>query len=242
MQTAQKIQTLNIDPALNLFLEEWDRQYDFKASRIPLFDTVQTAQWTLEQQRHFVRILYHQRAHFDDVLWYMANFAPDAESKEMILENMRDEFGRNGRSHEKLYLDFAKSLGVNLVYELIEEKFYLPFLRDYNSGHLRWLREHEWDCRLAAFAALERLDNIDYTNLKKIVESFGSQKIDMVFFNVHIYVQHYESVENCRFKELWDVQPELVKNAFNFIGEYQLKIWEQISNTVFNYTEEKSAA
>lgn len=231
----EKMQIVKVSETFNQFLEIWDKEYVSQTKKIALFDKNTTTKWSTHQREYFVKLLYHQRAHFGDVLWYMGNFAPDAMTKEMILDNMRDEFGKNGRSHEKLYLDFAKDMGVDLTYELLEEKFYLPFLREYNRGHLQWLREHSWPDRLAAFAALERLDNLDYTNLKNVVESFNLEKVDLLFFKVHIYVKHFEGAESCQLDNIWNQQPDMVKDVFNFIGKYQINIWKKISDTVCNY-------
>src|SRR5579872_3617609 len=130
---------------LHLFLEDWDKRYFEEIKKIPLFDKNLTRKWNKEQKQLFVKLLYHQRAHFDDILWFMGNFAPDQESKQMIIDNISDEFGMKGVSHEKLYLDFAKSMDVDLTYELLDEKYYYSFLREYNQGHLRWLRDNDWD-------------------------------------------------------------------------------------------------
>ena len=220
--------------SLKSFLASWDQSYQQQAEGIPIFDTMLTSQLNTEQVKHFIRLLYHQRAHFDDVLWYMGNFAPDAESKEMIIENIRDEMGKGGRSHESLYLDFAASMGVDLTDELLEEKYYLPFLKEYNHGHLKWFRDHDWSHRLTAFAAIERLDNLDYTNLKNTAESFGVEESKLLFFKVHMYVKHYESLEDSEFSTLWNDKHELVRDVFNFIGKYQIDIWKRISKAVFN--------
>lgn len=226
-----------IDPDLFKFLSAWDLNYNEKLNKINLFNQELTSQWSSVQKQLFVKLLYHQRAHFDDVLWYMGCFAPDAKTKEVILENIRDEFGGNGPSHEKLYLDFAENIGLDLTYELLEEKSYYPFLREYNLGHLKWLRENDWNHRLAAFAALERLDNLDYVVLRNVAISLGASKTSLVFFNVHICVAHFEEIEQYgAFTELWQKDPDVVRHAFNFIGNYQIGIWEKISYAIFNQT------
>lgn len=217
------------------FLKTWDNNYKLSLDRIPLFDANQTSQWSKAQQQFFIKLLYHQRGHFDDILWFMGNFAPDAESKEVILGNIQEEFGNHAPSHEKLYLDFAKSHGVDLTYELLDEQWYLPFLREYNQGILHWLREHDWDHRILAFAAIERLDNLDYPALKKVAVSFGTSNRDLVFFNAHIHATHYENVAVLDFDHLWCAKSSLVKEVFDFIADYQLVIWEKISNYVFRY-------
>jgi len=221
-----------LDENLQDFLRGWDNQYKMGMAEIDLFKEEKTQQWSEEQKKLFVQLLYHQRAHFDDVLWLMGNFAPNAEAKEVILNNIRDELGMNGLSHEKLYLEFARSLGVDLTYELIEEKYYYSFLREYNHGHLRWLRDHDWDHRLAAFTAIERLDNLDYLGLRDVAVSIGAVGKALTFFNVHIHVKHYEAAEKF-FIILWKSKSDVVKSVFQFIGSYQLEIWRKISDAVF---------
>ena len=220
--------------ALEEFLARWDQNYNEQVKSIDLFKENLTSKWNMNQKQLFIKILYHQRAHFSDVLWFIGNFAPNAASKEMILNNIRDEFGKHAPSHEQLYLDFSKSMGVDLKYELIEENFYYPFLRDYNRGHLRWLRNHDWEHNLAAFAAIERLDNVDYVVLRNVVASWGISARDLIFFNVHIYVTHYDDLANSAFSDLWQKKPQLVKKVFEFIGEYQIGIWKRISDAVFD--------
>lgn len=214
------------------FLAAWDVEYKRQAEKLDLFKAEITGKWNEAQRKKFIQLLYHQRGHFDDILWFMGNFSPDSNTKEMILENIRDEFGRGQRSHEKLYLDFARDMGVDLTDELIDEKFYLPFLKEYNKGQLRWLRDHDWNHRLVAFAAIERLDNVDYTFLKNIVTSFGVEKVDLVFFDAHIDVKHFDNVSNNGLFELWRSQAELVKSVFNFIKDYQLDIWKKILEAI----------
>lgn len=219
------------------FLVKWDENYKIALNAIKMFNSEWVKSWTDEQKKLFIKILYHQRGHFSDVLWYMGNYAPNFEFKEMIIDNIRDEFGKYGLSHEALYINFAKGMGVDLSYELLEEEMYLPFIRQYNQGHLRWLRENDWDHRFAAFAALERLDNLDYSSLRDIAVAMGAQKKDLVFFNVHIYVTHYEDLAKEKFNELWHLNPRLVTETFNFIARYQTKMWGKISDEVFNYQE-----
>ena len=214
------------------FLKDWDIDYKRKTKELSLFNQSIIRKWNDKQKQLFVRLLYHQRGHFGDVLWYMGNFAPNAKAKEIILSNIRDEFGRNAPSHEQLYLDFAKCLGVDLTYELLEETYYLPFLREYNQGHLRWLRDHDWEHRLAAFAAIERLDNLDYTALRDVALCLDVENKGLIFFNVHIYVKHYEEAANLDFLTLWHENNSLVRNVFAFIGDYQIDIWRKLSDNI----------
>ena len=169
----------------------------------------------------------------------MGNFAPNEKAKEAILNNIRDELGGKGHSHEQMYLDFAKRMGLDLSYETIDEKNCPNFIKDYHKGHQTWLRQHDWHHRLTAFAAIERLDNVDYTLLRNIASSFGLAKKELAFFNVHIVVQHFEDAADAGLNEAWYTEPLTIKKVFNFIGEYQLNIWQKISFSIFNYVAEK---
>lgn len=89
------------------------------------------------------------------------------------MKNISEELNSSSKSHEQLYIEFANSVGANLEKELIDEENYLPFLQDFNRGHLKWLHAHDADERFAALSAYERLDNIDYVYLMNMVESLN---------------------------------------------------------------------
>ncbi len=220
--------------SLRLFLEEWDQDYIAKQNDIPLFDPQLTGKWSAEQKKYFAKVFYHARGHFHGFLWYMGNHAPDAESKKMVLHNIAEEFSLNGRSHEQLYIDFAKSLGADLSNEFANEEHHLPFIKDFNKGHLEWLSTHDWPSCMAAFSAYERLDNVDYSKLVELAKSLGAQKRGLVFFNVHIVVEHFETTLNSVI-DIWKNNQEIIKEAFNFVKEHQITMWKNLSNTMFNY-------
>jgi hypothetical protein len=98
------------------------------------------------------------------------------------------------------------------------------------------LRNHDWDERLSFFSAYERLDNIDYIKLKKIAESFGCDHKALVFFNIHIHVDHHNAISS-PLKKIWESYPKKIKTSFDFIKDHQAKIWKNISNTIFNYKD-----
>ena len=81
--------------------------------------------------------------------------------------------GRYG-SHEKLYYLFAESMNVDIREEIINETTYDNYIEQFNKGHLNWLRTHEWLGCLAAFAAYEHLDNIDYKALSLLAQNLGT--------------------------------------------------------------------
>lgn len=222
---------MNLDDYLNQFDEEQTEAY----GRIPLF---KSPALTKVQQKYFAKVFYHLRAHFNDFVWYMANFAPDKVSKEVIMDNIQEEFGGSGKSHEALYFDFARALGVELADELLSQPNYLDFARDFNRGHRQFLAEHDWETRVAAFCAYERLDNIDYNFLKKLVSGFGLSDDALRFFTVHTGVEHYGAAKKgLGLENIWQRNPEKVKEGFSFIGSHQAQMLRDLSDAVLDYAE-----
>lgn len=217
------------------FLKSWDIEYGQKIKSLPLFDINQTAQWSLQQKIHFVKVFYHCRGHFHELLWFLACYAPDRKFKRIVIENILDELGENGASHEELYSFSAQAVGVDVKKEYIDHETYLPFCKEFNRGHLQWLNEHDWDGKIAAFAALERLDNIDYVKGKELAENIGLTGKELTFFNVHIHIDHFGSVLKGGLLDAWKRNTLAVKEAFTFILEHQIKMWHSLSDEVFNY-------
>lgn len=219
---------------LSSFLEEWDNYYLNLVKDIELFDPEKTKNWNKKQVEHFVRTFYHVRGHFHEFLFFLANFAPDNEGKEMVLKNITDEIGLNHISHEKLYHIFAEQLGVEILHsEMIEEKTNLTFIKEFNKGYINALSDVSWSDKVSAFAALERLDNVDYNNTKLIAESLGVTGTGLTFFNVHMNSKHFDHVlEDC-FREAWEEDSKSCKNNFYFVADYQSKMWQQLSDEIF---------
>lgn len=235
-QTIERGMEQVIAPTMEIhqFLEEWDSEYYQRAIKIPLFQKKITNSFTRQQQQKFVQILYHIRGHFGEFLWQLGNFAPGKVEKEIIIGNIRDEFGKNGQSHEALYYLFANEIGVDLKYELLEEKHYAPFAKEYIKGQMIWLRDNPWHDKLAGFAAIERLDNMDYIFLKNVAESFDVKGKGLTFFNVHICVDHFESILKNLLLKQWNTNSEVVKRNFKFVMEYQLNMWNTFSDVLIS--------
>ena len=228
-------QHIQYSDSLNNFLKSWDKDYADSLKDIPMFDTSLTSKWSDAQRKFFVKILYHARGHFHDILWYMGNFAPNKAAKDIILGNVVDEFNKNGLSHENLYFIFAKAVGVDLNDEALEETTYLPFLKEFNKGYLRWLVAHDWESRLSCFASLERLDKVDYTNSKAIAKSFDLKDKALVFFNVHIQSNHFNPIYS-RLLPIWNDASDKIKEAFYFVLVHQSKMWKDLSDAVVNFS------
>jgi len=195
---------------------------------IDLFNAKLTQNWSLEQKQHFVKVFYHSRGHFRDFLFFLGNFAPNKKIKLIFLENIREEFGDDNLSHEQLYLDYAKTLGVDLKPEIIEEKYYTSEMRQFNKAHIKWMLSKDWESQFAAFSAYERLDSTDYTKLLSLSEK------EHKFFTIHRVAKHFEKTYR-ELTILWNKNPAKVEEAFAFVADVQLKMWKDLSNTIFNF-------
>lgn len=216
---------------LSSYLQEWDAKNRETHRSIPLFDPEQTRNWSSEQKIFFVKLFYHARGHFHDFLWYMGNFAPDHKQRQKVLANIAEEFG-SAKSHEQLYFEFAKAIGADLSQEIVEEVNYLPFIRQFNKGHLNYIHTHDWDGRLCAFAAYERLDNVDYEDLYVLAKTICSDESALVFFKVHALVRHFDMADQGDLQRIWEISPEKLKSAFEFIADHQTRMWRELSSAI----------
>jgi len=178
-----------------------------------------------------VHLFYHARGHFYKFLWLLGNVAPDKDAKAQVLENIDEEFGGDGLSHEHLYYEFAQALGIDVSDEFFHEPNHLPTLQQYNLGHLTWLDAQDWHGKWAGFSAYERLDNMDYHHLEQLVKSLGVTGRGLAFFKIHHKADHFDRTYDT-LMTVWQQQPEKVKTAFDFIGEHQLGMWQWLSETL----------
>lgn len=223
---------------LDEFIAFLDADYREKIKMNSLFNTTKTKHWSSDQRAFFCKVFYHLRGHFHDFLWLMGNFAPSLEVKNIFLKNIGEEFGGTRRSHELLYFDFANALNVDIPKEIISEEHYLEFARAFNREHIRWLLEHSWNEKFSAFAAYERLDNVDYPQLLELANSFSLSKDALLFFKVHTKVEHYDAAEGL-LKTIWDTEPQSVISGFTFIYGHQITMWQQLVKAVESLEREQ---
>lgn len=224
-------------PSLQSFLEEWDFYYSKKINDIPLLNLTMALNWTDAHKQYFTKILYHARGRLYKFLWHMGNIAPDVKAKELVLYNYAEEFGGRAPSHEQLYLIFAADMGVTSPHEVTDKKYYLPFFQEYNIRQMDWLEGHDWDGCLAAFAAYERLDNIDYAKLLLLAKHLGASKRGLIFFKAHCEVEHF-SAATPLLNETWMRNESIVRQAFKFIADEQANMWSNLSRAAFEYAEQ----
>jgi hypothetical protein len=220
--------------SLDHFLVLWDKQYKLRIAEVDLFNPSLTSQLSKNQKQFFAKVFYHARGHFHEFLWYMGNHAEDKQTKDLVLQNIAEELNGAASSHEQMYFDFAKSLDVDIGTEFITEEHYLPFVKDFNKNHIKWLHAHSSNARSSAFGAYERLDNIDYISLLSLAESLGVERKGLIFFKVHVKVKHFETVED-HLRSIWNIDKNQVKEAFDFIADHQITMWQNLSDAVFQY-------
>ncbi|KTC74080.1 Uncharacterised protein [Legionella bozemanae] len=223
----------DLPQSLHDFLHKNDLNYRQSLTPIPLFDPQKTSVWTCEQKKIFASIFYHLRGHFINFVWFIANFASNELTKKIILENIHEELGIGSRfSHEMLFERFAKECDVDIHDEIINETHYVPFAKNFNKAHLQWLSEHDEEERIAAFAAYERLDNLDYPYLLQMADSINLSSPAKTFFKVHAYVTHFDSTLEL-IQPIWEKTPHKIIRAFHFIYTHQLQMWCNLSQQLF---------
>ncbi|MEM1312445.1 MAG: iron-containing redox enzyme family protein [Patescibacteria group bacterium] len=216
---------------LNKLIEHKISNYELKIKNIRLFHKDSTL--SLAQAKKFVLAFYHARGHFYKFLWILGCFALNNNYKEVVVNNLEEEFGGRASSHEQLYLDFSKNFGVDILSEILSESNYPDFLKEFNRGHISWLLKHNWTEKWSAFAAYESLDNSDYRNLLKLLENLNPKVKDLRFFKVHSNANHFESTSKY-LSELWELDAQSVENGFDFILPHQLNMWSELSNYVYS--------
>lgn len=58
-----------------------------------------------------------------------------------------------------------------------------------------------------------------------------------MFFKVHINVKHFDTTVD-ELKDIWEKNAQAVKEAFNFIAEHQIQLWEDLTLAMKEYNKE----
>jgi len=213
---------------LEQFLPDWSDQYTAKVSLLPLFNPIE---WTKERREVFVRMFYDGGGHFDRLLFLIGSRATDERLKNVVLDKIKDEFGGSKNSYEELYLEFALSQGFDVSRQILNP----DSCHDFSHGHLVvWFGKHDADHRLAATAACQMLDNVDYQNLERVAVGMGATGRALVFFEVRRNVPHFGALRPL-LAEVWESSPESVKAGFDFIGEQQIELWRKLGEEILRH-------
>jgi hypothetical protein len=215
---------------LQQFVETQTKEYQEKAGKLKLFQPQYAQNLTPEQKQKFALTFYHIRGKFYKFLWYLGSSAPTREYKQVVIDNLWEEFGQT-ISHEHWYYKFASEFGADCKKEILEEKYNYQWIKDYNEEHIKFILTKPFEQVWGIFGAYEALDNIDYNNLYRLAENLGSIKQGLVFFEIHRRAGHYETV-SALLQQIWDKDLEGVKVGFDFIFEHQLQMWEKLGEEI----------
>jgi len=217
------------------FLDDINTQQTLAYSELAIFNPEHTVDWDKHKRKYFVQVFYHTRGHFDRLLWMRLVHASNEGDKRKILEYMAEEAGltENGNqdSHEVLFGRFAKSVGVDLTAEVTERIGYEPFARQFNRGLIDWFTTNDPESNEAAFAAYEKLDNVDYGFLYRLAESFDLPQQAMEYFEVHRDADHFEKTSG-GLPEIWQRDQEIVTEAFNYVYKHQEEMWVSLNDAM----------
>ena len=211
---------------LSNYISEWVAGHKDNSSMLKIFDPEFIRSFNPEQKQHFVLTFYHLRGNFYRFLWYLGSISPSKPYKDVIIKNISEEFGHT-LSHEDWYLEFAADFDVDLKSEILKPKFNFDWVQGFNDAHLDYILISDFDLAWSAFGAYEKLDNADYDNLYNLAVNLGSSKRGLVFFDIHRNVEHYEAIDPL-LQLIWDRDPEIVKQGFEFIGEHQINMWNRL--------------
>lgn len=212
---------------LDTFMNDLDNDYRIKIKGVDLFNVNITKDLSQIQKQVFAKYFYHLRGHFGDFLWYMGSIANCKEMKDIVIKNISEEFNGSSQSHEQMYYIFAEEMGVDLSKEFADRGEAYIFAEHFNNGHLNWLVNHDADECFAAFAAYERLDNIDYAFLLEFVNSMNVSKKASVFFKVHSVVTHFQPTRTI-LDQIWNDNPKKIEDGFQFIYNHQIEMWKKL--------------
>ena len=216
---------------LQQYVKTWAAEYTLKVQNLKLFQIENTKSWNQKQIHNFILQLYHFRGHFFKMLWFAGSLAPNLEYKKIILENIGEEFGGRSTSHEQLYFRFTREFNIDINEEILNPKYNLAYLQNYNHNHLDYFLNKPWENVWSAFCAFEALDNIDYSNTYETAKSFGTSKSGLGFFRIHMVAQHFEHASKL-LQEIWDKDQNAVKVAFEFIAENQLQMFKELDQQI----------
>lgn len=216
---------------LNNYIQNWSGNYETQFQALGIFNFQIINNWDKIQIETFILQFYHVRGHFYKMLWFLGSTAPNLEYKKIILENIEEEFGGKSVSHEQLYFKFAKEFEVNIIEEILNPKFNVRFIQDFNQNHLKFVLKQPWPAVWSAVCAYEALDNIDYKNLYTLAQTIGTSKSGLGFFRIHMVAQHFEHA-SILLQEIWDKDQNAVKVAFEFIAENQLEMFVELDRQV----------
>ncbi len=233
--------------SLSSYVAKWVGGYRQKQQAIPLFNPTLTRGFSLEQKRLFFERLNELRRHFNALLGDLMAFAPSQAYKQALLSNLMEETGvskdgTNMVSHDELYNISARAVGVEMIQSIHRGRTKTPYGKEFNEKFSAWIieqlavygAEKGWNRIWAAVEAYEKLDNVDYPAFLELAKSFGLTGEALVFFDIHVSVEHYEHGEKL-LEDVWERDPDSVRAGFQFIEDIQLTALRALSDDISTY-------
>jgi hypothetical protein len=218
------------------YIKNWQKNYKESLEDIELFKFGAGLEMNSRQKRLFVKLFYHARGHFSDFLWIVANNTASYRVRLLVLENIKDELGcvqRGDLPHEQLFLQFANTFDKSIRKEILNQEYYVDFLKDFNEFHRKTLQSATPEEQWALFSAYELLDTVDYEALYTLAKDMGSSKKELIFFDVHRQGDHFTSTYKALLI-IWEKDQKVVRKAFSIIEKSQLAMWRRLSDEVFS--------
>lgn len=233
---------------IETFINETKSVLETEYKAIPLFNFDCVKGWDKEKKHKFVSNLYHARGHFDRQLFQRTALCSTSKSDKLKkLEDICDELGiefdgkdgiqglltgakttvRIVKSHEQLFLEFAKDVNCSIKQEVSSYK-QPAYLEEYNETMVKLLTNESELIREVSFSAYELLDNIDYHKLFEIAVILGATKKGLVFFDIHRHSNHFEKTKE-KLMTFWERDELACKQIFEQVFKIQSKMWTQLS-------------
>ena len=140
-----------------------------------------------------------------------------------IAKNLIEELGgKKGVSHNQLYRDFLRCVGITSEKELKEPDFATQF----NQSWETFCRTSSVAEALSAIAIYEIFDKPDYKLLLNIMKNAGIPKQGLHFFQVHSVAEHFEMFEDIiSWLMIQDGGEKAFLTSKNFVFQTQKKMW-----------------
>jgi Iron-containing redox enzyme len=172
----------------------------------------------------FARAFYFVRYSF-----YRLNFivgtrsGPDETLWSGLVHSLHEEVGGlGGKSHNELYRDFLREVGVKSEQDLKQPVFAARF----NQAWEGYCSTAPFEEALAGVAIFEILDQPDYALLFRVMKDAGISTKGLRFFEVHAQAQHFDFFQEIvvRFWKHKHSRSSLLKAA-SFVNSSQRQMW-----------------
>ena len=166
-----------------------------------------------------------------------ARCGPDETFWSGLVHSLYEEVGGGGgKSHNELYRDFLREVGVRDEWELKQPAFAAPF----NQAWEEYCSTSPVEEALAGVAIFEILDQPDYALLFEVMKETGVSAKGLKFFEVHAHAQHFDFFQEI-VSRFWKhkYSREALLRAASFVNSSQEQMWRGLLNHLTKVTASK---